>query len=195
MGDYSRHSPSIWRSFYIEMDSKDTNKILKICNFLTKMNIRFCFQRYGEWKRRRGDREEVLEPEHVSFRLIADDIEELTIFRGYLKGTQAKWTEGSWDEEWRVKKAYEVGTQLFLVYMKEMEELEGYGEITDTENYKGFILQMLHGFFNDLNFVYRDERILMSHYLNGLTQMEGFTEGFYQHLNWLRSLKSEETKK
>lgn len=196
MGDYSRHSPQIWRSFYIEMDSHATEEILKICYFLLQEEMRFCFQRYGEWERTQKvyftDTKEfnagtMTEPEHVSFRLIADDIPEIQKFREWLETNNYSWTEGSWDEEWRVKKAYEVGTKLWLVYMKEMRELVGYGEIGDPDKYKGFVLQMLHGFFNGLDMEYGDEEILISNYLHGLLKRNGFSDGFHKHLTWLNT--------
>jgi len=194
----------MWRSFFIEMDCHNTDKIMSICNWLQDCNIRFCFQRYGEWTRHQRvfdssknkfGTKDVIEPEHVSFRIIARDINEITDFREYLRSREYVWTEGSWDEEWRVKKAYEVGTKLWLVYIKEMRELEGYGEIGNPENFKGFVLQMLHGFFNGLDAEYGDEEILLSNYLAGLLKRNGFGEGVLNHLKWLNTCYVKDPKK
>lgn len=178
MGDYSRHSPQIWRSFYIEMGCHDIILIPKICRFLQGSEIRFCFQRYGEWTRKK----KTIEPEHISFRLIANDIGQIADFRRWLTKMKLKWTEGSWDEEWRVKKAYEIGTLIYLLYLEQMKELNSYGEITDPDNFKGFMLQMFHGFFNNLDFEYGDEEIIYSYALARLLNRSGFKAPALNHI-------------
>lgn len=184
--DLANHSPQIWRSFYVEMDCHDTDQILEICNFLKRQKIRFSFQRYS----RVGTEEHVLEPEHVSFRLLPNNEADVTLFRKYLQGKYKhdvpenihKFTEGSWDEEWHTKKAYEIATKFYLIYAKEMDELRGYPKIRDMEKFKHFMMHLIHGFFNNLNTEYRDERRVLVENLRFLVAMEGNSEAFMRHV-------------
>jgi len=92
------------------------------------------------------------ERDHVSFRVSFATVKELQNFRKKLKKKlgDTEIEERSYDAEFWVKKAYDLGTHLYLDFQESLKDLSK----TPIDQ---FIELALHGFFNNLGASYLSE--------------------------------------
>ncbi len=155
MPDIKRHTPYIWRSFSFDRMALSVESWMK--EFFEKNNILYSYQNYGDI----GDEEA-----HISYRIAFHDEKELKLFKKYMKKQEGslRIIEKGYDESPHVKMAYVLGTRLYEDYKTLTKDIEG------CYSYEFFLL-MLHGFFNDYGYVYKDEIKIYNYFIQRLLTM------------------------
>lgn len=143
MTDIANHSPEIWRTFIFYSPHYTLKKFTE--EYCIVFNFRYSFQNYSEIED---------EEAHISFRIAFPNSNALEEFRRnldecILDTPYVKYDEIGYDEGQGIKMAYVLGTELYNSFMENFDLFKC--------NISEFLMLLLHGFFNDLGFVYIDE--------------------------------------
>lgn len=159
MTDIANHSPEIWRSFifYYPYDYELKRFAKEYCE---EYPFKYSWQSYGEANGEKA---------HISVRIAFPNLESLEDFRRELNvyleectGSVAEYEETGYDEAQGTKMAYVLGTELYHNFK------ENYGLFRG--NVSEFLMLLLHGFFNDLGYVYADEMKFYNYAIGRLLQ-------------------------
>lgn len=150
MTEIKGHSEGIWRTFAVKRTPENDYVPKPIKEWFDSKKIRWSFQRYA------------VQPDevaHISYRIEFPNTKLLTSFRKLISIHYEVLAETSWDEKIGTKRAYELGTKLYHLILEE------YSEVRKNSMYLSIVL---HGYFNNANYDYREEA---AEYISFLSQL------------------------